>query len=111
MNTAVEFIALEISKACTELKQASNSGTPTLFCTGGGALNTYLISRIAFHCPDIELILPSRKIIEFKEVSFIALAGLFRCLRIPNLYATVTGAPADTMNGAIYSNSSTSIWS
>lgn len=112
MNTAVEFVALEIAKACRQLTQPeSSTERPTLFCTGGGALNAHLISRIAFHCPEIELVLPSRKIIEFKEVSFIALAGLFRCLRVPNLYASVTGAPSDTINGALYSNSATSVWS
>jgi anhydro-N-acetylmuramic acid kinase len=54
------------------------------------------------YCPDIEFILPEKKIIEFKEVSFIALAGLWRLLHIPNLYASVTGAPMDTSNGAMY---------
>jgi len=111
MYTAVEFIAMEIARALVDLDQKGRSTPLTLFCTGGGALNHYLISRIRFHCEGIEIILPSRKIIEFKEVSFIALAGLFRCLRIPNLFASVTGAPADTINGALYSNSTSSSWS
>lgn len=110
MYTAVEFIAMEIARACLELQDKEITKPKSLFCTGGGALNNYLISRIRFHCEGIELVLPSRKIIEFKEVSFIALAGLFRCLKIPNLFASVTGAPADTINGALYSNSTAS-WS
>jgi len=111
MHTAVEFIAIEIASACSQLDSKESPQPITLFCTGGGALNQYLISRIRFHCEGIELILPSRKIIEFKEVSFIALAGLFRCLRIPNLFSSVTGAPGDTINGALYSNSKSSAWS
>lgn len=111
MHTAVEFIAMEIARALIDLDQKDTPRPLTLFCTGGGALNQYLIARIRFHCEGIELVLPSRKIIEFKEVSFIALAGLFRCLKIPSLFSSVTGAPSDTINGALYSNSNCSSWS
>lgn len=111
MHTAVEFIAIQIAQACLDLEQKKSTAPITMFCTGGGALNHYLMSRIRFHCEGIELVLPSRKIIEFKEVSFIALAGLFRSLKLPNLFASVTGAPADTINGALYSNSISSSWS
>lgn len=111
LHTAVEFIAMEIARACALFTIQPAGRKPTLFITGGGALNHYLVSRIQSLTGEVEVVLPSRTIIEFKEVSFIALAGLFRCLRIPNLFASVTGAPGDTINGALYTNQPTSPWS
>ncbi|HNT21034.1 MAG TPA: anhydro-N-acetylmuramic acid kinase [Saprospiraceae bacterium] len=111
LHTAVEFIALEIAKACALFPLPPNAGRPSMFVTGGGALNHYLVTRIQALAGELEVVLPSRTIIEFKEVSFIALAGLFRGLRIPNLFASVTGAPGDTINGALYTNQTTSPWS
>jgi anhydro-N-acetylmuramic acid kinase len=101
--TGVEFVAIELAKACTALNSVQKLTHRNIFVTGGGALNLYLISRLKYYSPDIDFILPPKQIIEFKEVSFIALAGLCRLLGIPNLYASVTGAPLDTVNGALYS--------
>ncbi len=108
--TGVEFVAIELAKACSQLAPHHTSAPSSVLVTGGGALNGYLISRMKHHNPGIEFVLPSRQIIEFKEVSFIALAGLWRCLHIPNLYASVTGAPSDTINGALYSNKTLHRW-
>lgn len=102
MCTGVEFVAIELANACTSLIPIKNETKKTIFVTGGGAFNSYLISRMKNYCPDIEFILPLSQIIEFKEVSFIALAGLWRLLNLPNLFASVTGAPKDTVNGALY---------
>lgn len=100
--TGVEFVAIEIARACELLNKRQSIPHRTIFVTGGGALNSYLISRMQYHCPDLRFILPPKQIIEFKEVSFIGLAGLWRYLGIANLYASVTGAPVDTVNGALY---------
>ena len=100
--TGVEFVAIEIAKACELLNNGQQTSHRSIFITGGGALNSYLISRMMHYSPDIEFILPSKQVIEYKEVSFIALAGLWRILGIPNLFASVTGAPKDTVNGAWY---------
>lgn len=102
--TGVEFVAIELSKACSLLKARQPPKSRSIYVTGGGALNQYLISRMKYHCADLEFVLPSKQLIEYKEVSFIALAGLWRILGMPNLYASVTGAPIDTVNGAMYSN-------
>ncbi|MEO5582413.1 MAG: anhydro-N-acetylmuramic acid kinase [Saprospiraceae bacterium] len=102
MCTGVEFVARELDRACNSLLPNKKEIKKTIFVTGGGAFNTYLITRMKYHCPDIEFILPSKQIIEFKEVSFIGLAGLWRLLNLPNLFASVTGAPKDTVNGALY---------
>jgi anhydro-N-acetylmuramic acid kinase len=106
--TGAEFVAIEIAKVCAGLNKSQTTSPRTIFVTGGGAFNEYLISRMKYHCPDIQFVLPAKQIIEFKEVSFIGLAGLWRYLGIPNLYASVTGAPTDTINGALYLSSAQS---
>jgi anhydro-N-acetylmuramic acid kinase len=87
LYTSVEFIAREIANAIQSLSVKS---TASMFCTGGGALNTYLMQRIKHYNPHIELRIPTKDIVEFKEASFIALAGLWRYLCIPNLFSSVT---------------------
>ena len=99
LYTSVEFIAREIANAIQSLSVKSAA---SMFCTGGGALNTYLMQRIRHYNPNIALQIPSKDIVEFKEASFIALAGLWRYLCIPNLFSTVTGASINTINGALY---------
>jgi anhydro-N-acetylmuramic acid kinase len=92
MTTVVEHIAIELGKA---LKNSS------VMVTGGGALNSYLMERIAVHA-NSEIIIPSREMIEFKEALIIAFVGLNRYLGRNNFYSSVTGAHRDNMGGAIY---------
>lgn len=97
--TSVEFISQEIANAIHSLQINRDV---KMFCTGGGALNTYLMQRIKEHNPTVTLHIPRKEIVEFKEASFIGLAGLWRYLGIPNLFSSVTGASMDTINGALY---------
>ncbi|HUH74359.1 MAG TPA: anhydro-N-acetylmuramic acid kinase [Chitinophagales bacterium] len=92
MATVVEHIAIELGKV---LKNSA------VMVTGGGALNAYLIERIAAHT-NSEIILPSRQMIEFKEALIIGFVGLNRYLGRNNFYSSVTGAHRDNMGGAIY---------
>ncbi len=92
MATVVEHIAFELGKV---LKNSS------VMVTGGGALNSYLIERIAAHT-NSKIFLPSQEMIEFKEALIIAFVGLNRYLGRNNFYSSVTGAQRDNMGGAIY---------
>jgi anhydro-N-acetylmuramic acid kinase len=51
MRTFTEHIALQIAIALPRKKG-------TLFITGGGAYNDFLIERIQFHLPSIKIIIP-----------------------------------------------------
>lgn len=97
LRTAVEFIILSI---LNELKLNNHS----LLATGGGALNTFMIERLAQECQkqNIELIVPSRQVIEFKEGILMALMAYLRILKKTNIFGSVTGASHDTVAGAIY---------
>lgn len=77
LRTWVEHIALQVYTACKDYGQAGAS----LFLSGGGSLNHFLIKRIQHHLKAIqmEVFLPSEEVIAFKEAivfSYLALKTL-----------------------------------
>ena len=97
LNTFTEHVAMQIAKALPT-KNAS------LFITGGGAYNDFLIERIQFHLPKIKIIIPSAEILEFKEALIFALLGVLKLRQEINILSSVTGALKDHSSGAIYQN-------
>jgi anhydro-N-acetylmuramic acid kinase len=95
LRTAVEHIVNQVNKCIHP------AGKSTLLITGGGALNRFLIERLN-KIISIELILPDRSIIEYKEALLFAFLGLLRVLNKPNCLSSVTGAMKDVCGGAIY---------
>jgi len=75
-----------------------------MLVTGGGAYNDYLISRIRFHCNlnNVQLVILSSEIIEFKEALIFAFLGVLRWRNEINTLKSVTGASRDSSGGAIY---------
>lgn len=75
LATYVEHIALQISLAA---KRCSKKITDkTLFITGGGAFNHYLIERIQANTK-LEVVIPPSKIVNFKEAMVMAFMGVLR---------------------------------
>lgn len=93
LRTFYEHIAIHIA--------ASVSGNGRMLVTGGGAFNVFLIERIKAHS-SVEIILPSREIIEFKEAVVFAFLGVLRWLGIDNCLASVTGASRNNSSGVVY---------
>jgi anhydro-N-acetylmuramic acid kinase len=100
LNTVCEHIAFQISKAIN----AKNKIKPKqLLVTGGGAFNTFLIERIKYHLPpNIELIVPDKNTVSFKEALIFAFLGVLRWRKKVNCLKSVTGAQKDTIGGCIY---------
>jgi anhydro-N-acetylmuramic acid kinase len=98
LRTFCEHIAIQIA---TSVNLKSQTSSPKLLITGGGALNTYLISRLKDHCK-AEVIIPEKKIIEFKEALIFAFLGVLRWRGEINCLKSVTGAKKDSCVGAIY---------
>jgi 1,6-anhydro-N-acetylmuramate kinase len=71
----------------------------TLFITGGGAYNDFLIERIQFHLPSIKIIIPENTILEFKEAVIFALLGVLKLRGQINVLSSVTGAKTDHSSG------------
>ena len=95
LSTFTEHIAIQTAASIPH----SNTGTALI--TGGGAHNSYLISRIQQYSKT-KLYLPDELTIDFKEALIFALLGALRFLNRNNCLAEVTGAAADSSGGAIY---------
>jgi anhydro-N-acetylmuramic acid kinase len=95
MNTFTEHIAIQIALALPNKKN-------NLFITGGGAYNDFMIERIQFHLPETKIVIPERKIIEFKESLIFGLLGVLKLRNEINTLSSVTGAKMDHSSGEIY---------
>lgn len=98
LRTFSEHIAVQIGLALS-----NKSGT--LLITGGGAYNDFVIERIRFHLPEMTIIIPSKKIIEFKEALLFGLLGVLKLRGENNVLSSVTGSQKDHSSGYIYKNS------
>ncbi|TDE29260.1 anhydro-N-acetylmuramic acid kinase [Flavobacterium ranwuense] len=95
LHTFTEHVALQIALALP-----NKNGS--LYITGGGAYNDFLIERIRYHLPEMKIIIPSTKILEFKEALIFALLGVLKLRGEINVLSSVTGASTDHSSGEIY---------
>jgi anhydro-N-acetylmuramic acid kinase len=103
LATYTEHIAIQIRNACKPFIPGDAAVKPSMMITGGGAFNEYLIERIRHHLPELEIIIPEEKIIQFKEALIMALIGVLRWREEPTALSSVTGARKDSIGGAIWS--------
>jgi len=96
LNTLVESAAMEMATAFRGKKN------PTVLCTGGGAFNSFLISRLLEHCGDnATLVIPEEEVVKFKEAMVFAFLGVLRVRKEKNCLASVTGAGRDSSSGVM----------
>lgn len=69
--------------------------------TGGGAYNTYIVSKIK-EIKNIELIIPKNDLVEFKEALIFALLGILKLRNETNCLKSVTGSMKDHSSGKIF---------
>ncbi|HEY0262485.1 MAG TPA: anhydro-N-acetylmuramic acid kinase [Chitinophagales bacterium] len=98
LATYCEHIAIQLKNSLMLLQ---NQQASSLFITGGGAFNQYLISRIAAVC-ETKIEIPDAKIIAFKEALIIAFMGVLRVRGEVNILGSVTGANRDSVSGGLY---------
>lgn len=100
LHTSVHHIC---EKVAQQIKLNSTKDQNTLFVTGGGALNHFLIEVLSKKLMGhTEVIVPEREIIEFKEALVFALMGALRAEKEINVLKSVTGAKRDSSSGVIY---------
>ena len=73
-----------------------------LLATGGGAYNDFLLERIPFHSQNLEIIIPDKKTLEFKEALIFALLGVLKLRNEINVLSSVTGAKRNHSSGTIF---------
>lgn len=95
LRTFTEHVAFQTAMALPYKKGR-------ILITGGGAYNDFMIERIQFHLPEMEIIIPSAKILEFKEALIFALLGILKLREEINVLSSVTGAKNDHSSGIIY---------
>ncbi|MCW3070897.1 MAG: anhydro-N-acetylmuramic acid kinase [Bacteroidetes bacterium] len=93
--TLCEHVAEQVARTLE-----SKSGG-RLLITGGGAYNDFLVERIRALVP-LEIVIPEKKVIEFKEALIFAFLGVLRMRNEVNCLKSVTGAREDSCGGAIY---------
>ncbi|WP_158981200.1 MULTISPECIES: anhydro-N-acetylmuramic acid kinase [unclassified Flavobacterium] len=95
LHTFTQHIATQIANTLPQK-------TGTLFITGGGAYHDFLIESIQKELPFTSIIIPSPKIIEFKEALIFGILGLLRLENKINVLKSVTGAKKNHSSGSIY---------
>ena len=70
-----------------------------MIITGGGAFNSYLLSRIKHHNHNIKIEIPNSEIINYKEALIFAFLKLNNSI---NVLASVTGAKQDHSSGVVF---------
>jgi anhydro-N-acetylmuramic acid kinase len=95
MHSFTEHVAHQIGAALPE-----KSGR--LLITGGGAYNDFLVARIQHYLPNIDVVIPNKKTIEFKEALIFGLLGVLRLRNEINVLHSVTGASKDHCAGYVF---------
>ena len=96
LATITEHIAFQINRAIKETKNKK------MLMTGGGVKNTFLTERIASYLPEMELVIPDKLLIDYKEALIFAFLGCLRVENQINCLKTVTGGKRNHIAGAIY---------
>ena len=94
LNTFTEHAAFQIGK---------NLQAGSCHITGGGAFNSYLIERLKCYTK-IDIYLPNKKIIDYKEALIFAFLGVLRLRNEMNCLSSVTGAKSDCSAGVIFTH-------
>ncbi|RZJ59966.1 MAG: anhydro-N-acetylmuramic acid kinase [Flavobacterium sp.] len=93
LRTFCEHIAIQIA-------QVLKSGS--MLVTGGGAYNNFLMNRLRHMAPQINIVVPNDKTIQYKEALIFALLGVLRLRGDSNVLSSVTGAERDHSSGNIF---------
>lgn len=97
LRTFTESAAAEIAGAII-----SNKEKGKILCTGGGAFNSFFMSRLLELCGDhVDLIVPEDEVVKFKEALVFAFLGVLRSRGEKNSLKSVTRASRDSSGGVM----------
>jgi len=99
LRTFVEHVAIQIANV-VNINRTQNL-TENMLVTGGGAFNNFLIDRLR-ELSKIEVVIPDKEIIDFKEALVFALLGVLKDQNEINCLKSVTGAKRDHSSGVVF---------
>ncbi len=99
LRTFVEHDAVQIANVVNN--SLENDHAKKMLVTGGGAFNDYLISRLR-ELTKVEVVIPDKEIIDFKEALVFALLGVLKDQNEVNCLKSVTGAKKDHSSGVVF---------
>ncbi|RAJ13519.1 anhydro-N-acetylmuramic acid kinase [Olleya aquimaris] len=100
LHTYVKHIAYQITKVINQTEKVS------VLATGGGVFNEFLIEEIQ-KITSNTIVIPSNKIIEYKEALIFAFLGILKLRGEINCLKSVTGASKDHSSGKIFTFNTT----
>lgn len=118
LRTYVEHIAVQVRRAVEGVPGGRvpedhgqsregvepGGGVRRMLVTGGGAHNSFLVSRLREMLAPlgVEVVVPDRQLVDYKEALVMALIGVLRWREENNVFASVTGASRDSIGGAVW---------
>ncbi len=110
LATYSEHIALQVNYAISMLTEKNSNAqqeknkNSRLLATGGGALNLFLVERLKKYLSKsaIEVVVPDKNLVNYKEALIMALIGVLRWREEYNILYSVTGAKRDSIGGALW---------
>ena len=100
LHTSIHHICEKVAQQVMLYERKKES---TLFVTGGGALNYFLIEVLQEKLGvGTKVVVPEKELIEFKEAVVFALMGALRVAHEVNVLKSVTGANRDSSSGVLY---------
>jgi len=97
LKTYIEHISHQINRTISDFSKNK------ILVTGGGTYNKTLIDSIKRKIKH-ELVVPEKKLIDFKEAMIFAYMGLLKIEGKINCLKSVTGAIKDHSSGKIFKN-------
>lgn len=95
--TFTESVAMEICQAIR-----SQAKRARILCTGGGAFNAFLITRMLYlGGDDLTFVIPDEEVVKFKEAMVFGFLGVLRVRNEINCLKTVTNASRDSSSGSL----------
>ncbi|WP_284651663.1 anhydro-N-acetylmuramic acid kinase [Flavobacterium terrisoli] len=95
MHTFIKHIAKQTAFALPDRRG-------DMLVTGGGAYNTFLLESMQNYLPELSLVVPDAKTLEYKEALIFALLGVLKLRKEINVLSSVTGAKKDHSSGVIF---------
>lgn len=95
MHTFIKHIAKQTAFALPDRRG-------DMLVTGGGAYNTFLLDSMQDYLPELTIVIPDAKTLEYKEALIFALLGVLKLRKEINVLSSVTGARKDHSSGMIF---------